>query len=261
MSYVVLCFMVFCFAYLLNMTYITVFYHRGLTHGAVKLSPFTLWLVKHTGIWVTGMDPLSWCCMHRMHHEYSDQRQDPHSPVHYGILGVFRAQYDNYNHTAMGIMSRDPAYCNFIKDIPWRVHWLKRESIWFSPYIMHALVGLGFAWWFGGLAVGFCYWFGMLSHPIQGWMVNSFGHSVGYRNFKIADQSRNNTFVGWTVMGEGFQNNHHAYPASARFSCRWFEFDPGWVICRVLDALGVIEIRSELLIPAYTPKLASEARG
>ena len=162
MEFTLLCLAVMAVAYLLNMTYITVFYHRGLTHGAVKLPPLTMWLVKNTGIWITGMDPLSWCCMHRMHHEYSDRDQDPHSPVHYGILGVFRAQYDNYNNTAAALMSGNPAYCEFIKDIPWQVNWLKRKNIWILPHVLHGAIGLGLAWGFGGLAIGFCYWFGTI---------------------------------------------------------------------------------------------------
>ena len=55
-------------------------------------------------------------------------------------------------------------------------------------------------------------------------------------------------------MGEGFQNNHHQYPSSAKFSFRWFEFDPGYLICWILDRCGLIEIQRELLIPSETVK-------
>src|SRR5262252_6756655 len=71
----------FLAAYLLNIFYITVLYHRGLTHGAVRLRPFTRNLLIHTGNWVTGLDPKGWACMHRLHHMHSDTALDPHRPV------------------------------------------------------------------------------------------------------------------------------------------------------------------------------------
>ncbi len=90
--------------------------------------------------------------------------------------------------------------------------------------------------------MGLCYYLGMMSHPIQGWLVNSFGHAVGYRNFATSDDSRNNTLVAWTCFGEGYQNNHHRFPKSAKFSMKWFEFDFGWVVTKLLAAVGLIEI-------------------
>jgi stearoyl-CoA desaturase (Delta-9 desaturase) len=93
-----------------------------------------------------------------------------------------------------------------------------------------------------------CYWIGLMSHPVQGWMVNALGHAYGYRNFDTPDQSRNNTLVAWTVLGEGFQNNHHKHPGSAQFSWRWWEVDLGYVICLGLDALGILQVRRESLI-------------
>lgn len=247
-----ICCTVFLGAYIINMTYISVLLHRGMTHGSVRLSWFLDRLVRHTGIWMTGMDPVSWCCMHRMHHEHSDQEHDPHSPVRYGILGVFKAQYDNYNQTAAAIVAENPDYIRFIEDIPYRVHWIKRYNVWFLPYLLHAAVGLLLGLAFQNWLVGTCYWVGMLSHPIQGWMVNSFGHAVGYRNFKTDDSSRNNTFVAWTALGEGFQNNHHAHPASAKFAYRWFEIDFGWIICWTLEKIGLLKINRDLLISNAT---------
>ncbi|MEY4631592.1 MAG: hypothetical protein RIQ81_1712 [Pseudomonadota bacterium] len=259
MSYLLLCIFVFSAAYVVNMTFITVFYHRGLTHGAVKFSPATAWALKHLGIWVTGLDPVAWTCMHRRHHKFSDTPKDPHSPVQFGIPGVLWAQYLGYNRTVKGLIAGDPEYADYVRDVPFGVNWLKVRNFWLAPYFLHGFVGLFLAYAFNGWAVGFCYWFGMLSHPIQGWMVNSFGHAVGYRNFATDDQSRNNTFVGWTVMGEGFQNNHHAYPASAKFSCRWFEFDPGWLLCLGLDSLGLISIERDLLIPGFSGQRTAPA--
>lgn len=242
MSYVLLCAAMLVAGYLLNILYITVFYHRGLTHGAVRLSPLTRRFVVATGSWVTGLDPKGWAVMHRMHHAYSDTAQDPHSPQHYGIFGVMLAQLRSYQRVLRGLLRNDPEIAAVAKDLDFPVNVLNRKKLWILPYLLHIAIGLGIAlsldaWW-----LGYCYFLGIMSHPIQGWMVNSLGHAHGYRNFETTDASRNNTLVAALVFGEGYQNNHHQYPASAKFSVRWFEVDLGYVLCRVLQAFGALKI-------------------
>ncbi len=95
-------------------------------------------------------------------------------------------------------------------------------------------------------ATGAAYWFGMMSHPIQGWMVNSLAHRYGYRNFASADQSRNHPLVAWLVMGEGYQNNHHEAPTSPKFSVRWFEFDSGYLLCLIAERLNWLTVKRPL---------------
>ena len=85
-----------------------------------------------------------------------------------------------------------------------------------------------------------CYWLGMNSHPVQGWLVNAFGHSKGYRSFPTPDNSTNNLPVGYLVMGEGFQNNHHHDARQAKFSVKWWEVDTGFAVCKVLEKLGLL---------------------
>jgi stearoyl-CoA desaturase (delta-9 desaturase) len=89
-----------------------------------------------------------------------------------------------------------------------------------------------------------------MGHPIQGWMVNSFGHAIGGRNFDTDDNSRNNLVVALLVMGEGLQNNHHQYPSSPRFAFRWFEPDFGWHLCRAMELFGIIKINRNKLMPS-----------
>ena len=101
----------------------------------------------------------------------------------------------------------------------------------------------------GGWLLGAAYFLGIMSHPIEGWVVNSLGHAVGGRNFDTPDNSRNNTAVAILMLGEGLQNNHHRYPASARFSYLASETDPGFAICRLLEAAGALTINREGLIP------------
>jgi fatty-acid desaturase len=100
-----------------------------------------------------------------------------------------------------------------------------------------------------GWLLGAAYFLGMMSHPVQGGLVNSLGHAWGGRNFDTPDNSRNNHPVAWLIFGEGFQNNHHRYPASARFSYRRHEVDLGYAACILLEKLGLVEIQRASLIP------------
>ncbi len=240
---------VFGFAYLLNITWISVFYHRALAHRALVLSPRTARFVVRTGPWITGMDPLAWVCMHRLHHVHSDTAQDPHSPVHAGIFGVLFAQLRSYRRTLAHLLLENPKYTRRVRDLDFGVSWTNRYGLWLLPYVVHAAIALAVAiptgWWL----VGAAYWFGMMSHPIQGWLVNSFGHAVGGRNFEVQDNSRNNLLIGLLVAGEGYQNNHHAFPASARFGFKPLELDFGWPLCRLVEQLGLGSIRRDLLLP------------
>ena len=79
-----------------------------------------------------------------------------------------------------------------------------------------------------------------MSHPIQGALVNYFGHKSGYRNFDIEDNSKNNLLVALIIMGEGYQNNHHR-PHSAKFGVKWFEINFGCVLCKVAKRMGIIK--------------------
>ena len=243
-AYYVACLVVFVGAYLLNITYITVFYHRGLTHGAIELKPWVRRLVVATGSWITGLDPKGWSCMHRMHHFYSDTERDPHSPRNWGIFGLMLGQLHSYNKVLRGLNKKDPAFTGVVPDLDFPVNWLNRHRLWYLPYALHFAVWMASGFLFDAWLFGYAYFAGMMSHPLQGWAVNAFGHSHGYRNFPLNDDSRNNTLVAWFVMGEGYQNNHHRFPKAAKFSMKWFEVDMGYGLCLALEALGLLAIKS-----------------
>lgn len=256
--YALTCLGVFLLAYLINTTTISVLYHRGLAHGAVRLTPRTRRFTATMGVWLTGLDPKGWVCMHRRHHEHSDTEHDPHSPVHYGLFGVLLGQLRSYERTLVGLARSEPAYTAVAADLDFPISWVNRKGVWFLPYLVHLTValilGLAFDWWM----LGACYWLGMMSHPIEGWIVNSLGHAVGGRNFDTPDNSRNNHLAAWLILGEGYQNNHHRYPASARFSYRRSELDLGYGVCLSLEALGALMIERETLVPR-AHSLADEA--
>lgn len=256
MMYGLVCLAIFAAAYLVNIVTISVLYHRGLAHRALALSPATLRFAAVLGNWVTGLDPKGWVCMHRLHHAHSDTPLDPHSPRQAGILGVFAKQLRSYERILVGLARREPKYTSMVKDLDFDISWLNRNRVWYLPYVLHLAVAVaaGLAgYWLAGAA----YFFGIMGHPFEGWLVNSFGHAVGGRNFDSADDSRNNNVVAWLVCGEGFQNNHHQHPSSAKFSYRWWEIDPGYALCHVLQLFGLVRIEQAKLIPAYRPELRS----
>jgi stearoyl-CoA desaturase (delta-9 desaturase) len=257
--YPLTCLFVFLAAYLVNTTTISVLYHRGLAHGAVELSPAVRRFTARAGIWLTGLDPKGWVCMHRRHHAYSDTTSDPHSPVHLGLLGVLLGQLRSYERTLVGLVRGNATYAAYVEDLEFPVSWLNRRGLWYLPYAVHLVLALGVAVPTGHWLLGGAYLFGIMSHPLEGWVVNAFGHAVGGRNFATPDNARNNHVAAWLIVGEGYQNNHHRFPASARFSYRWPEVDLGYGICRVLDALGALRIRRDTLLPA--PSARTGAHG
>jgi len=242
MSYFLISFLTFLCAYTLNILYVTVFYHRAFAHRAITLHPLLKTVVVHTGNWVTGLDPKAWVCMHRLHHEYSDTPKDPHSPVTNGIWKIFSLQLYSYKRVILGLQLQKPYYTSMVEDIDFPVNPLNRMRLWFLPYLLHFAIAIAIALSFHAWFLAACYWLGMMSHPLQGWMVNALAHRFGYRNFATSDNSRNNTLVAWLVFGEGYQNNHHYNPGSAKFSVKPLELDLGFGICLILSRLGLVKL-------------------
>jgi fatty-acid desaturase len=256
--YIVTCVVVFVAAYLLNIVTVSVGYHRGLAHQAVHLGPRSRQVLVTMGNWVSGLDPKAWVVMHRLHHAHSDTPLDPHSPVNVGIAGIVMEQLRSYERVIIGLAKKDPAYTKYAVDLDFRLSWLNRKGLWFVPYMLHAIVGVFLAASVGWL-LGLCWFVGMMSHPVQGAIVNSLGHAVGGRNFDTDDNSRNNHLAAWLIIGEGFQNNHHHAPASARFSYKPLEVDLGYGACIILQALGVLEVQQHSLLPRYRGARADQA--
>ena len=247
--YFIICAAVFLAAYLLNALTITVGYHRGLAHGSVKLAPPVRRALLLCGSWITGIDPKAWSVMHRMHHQHSDTPEDPHSPLNVGLLGIGMEQLRSYERVLRGLKRDQPEYTKHAQGLDFELSWVNRTRRWYLPYVLHAAIGLAFAF-SGAWLLGLAYFLGMMSHPVQGGLVNAFGHAVGGRNFDTPDDSRNNWIVAVLILGEGLQNNHHRYPKSAKFSYHPWEPDVGFRACILLEAVGVLTIDYERLIPA-----------
>jgi stearoyl-CoA desaturase (delta-9 desaturase) len=232
----------FVFGYVVSMTFTSVFYHRALAHEAIEISPRMKKLIGLTGMLITGIDPKGWVCMHRLHHEHSDTPLDPHSPAHTGFWYTFIKQHKSFERILVKLIKRDKEFEKIVRDIPFDVHFLNKMGLWYVPFVLHAVVGVIIGTAFDNYLAGIAYFIGICGHPLQGFLVNAFGHSIGYRNFNCPDQSTNNTFVALTCFGEGYQNNHHRFPTSPKFSIRSSEFDFGFGIIKFLSLLNVVKI-------------------
>lgn len=244
--YLLACLGILIFTFYFTLFYITVFYHRAFTHRAVILSPGLKKFVLFTGNWLTGIEPKSWICMHRRHHLFADKPLDPHSPKYHKIPMIIWVQLKSYEKTTQMLGQNHRDYTRIVKDLDFPVHFLNRLGLWFVPHLLHLAIAVFIAVRFDATLFGICYWLGMNSHPVQGWLVNAFGHSKGYRNFNTPDQSTNNLPVGLFVMGEGYQNNHHHDSRQANFSARWWEVDVGYLICKILQSMGLLTLNPRI---------------
>ena len=217
---------------------VTLYLHRSQAHRSVTFHPavshfmrFWLWLT-------TGMVTRQWVAVHRKHHRYCEQPDDPHSPVHYGILHVLFRGALLYNEASKD-KEMVSVYGSGTPD-----DWIERKL-----YTPHSRLGIGlclvlnlavFGW------VGAIIWLiQMLWIPLwAAGVINGIGHWWGYRNGETRDQSRNIVPIGILIGGEELHNNHHLDAASPKLSRRWFEFDIGWFYIRLLQSLRLASVKN-----------------
>ena len=228
----------------ITMLSVTVYLHRDQAHRALDLHPalrhfFRFW------IWCTsGMLTREWVAIHRKHHAFCETPDDPHSPVIYGIKKVllegaelYRAEKDN-----LATLEK------FGRGTP--DDWLEKNVYLRIPYGGILLLVLVDLLLFGipGIIIIAVQ---MVSMPVfAAGVINGLGHYSGYRNFECDDASTNIVPWGILIGGEELHNNHHAFPTSAKFSVRRWEFDIGWLYIRVLQAIGLARVNKVAPRPA-----------
>lgn len=215
-------------------------FHRFLTHGGFKTSAPVKWALATIGGFAGEGAALDWVATHREHHAHSDLDGDPHSP-HDGSW---------WSHMWWLARRKTPAQQRaHIKR--WAPDLLKDKSLVYiswaflpSHFILGSIMfGIGYA--IGGMpvAISWVVW-GVFVRLVAvlhtTWLVNSWSHMFGYRNYETTDDSRNNWFVALIAYGEGWHNNHHAHPRMAVHGHRWWEFDATWQAIRLLRACGLI---------------------
>ncbi len=221
-------------------------YHRLLTHRGYKTPKWVEYFLTVCATLALEGGPIFWVAIHRIHHQNSDKHGDPHSPRD----GAWWAH--------MGWILAGEAMHNRIDALGPYVPELRKDKfhVWISKYHWLPLTVLGIAM----LAIGGLPWllWGVFFRVTYGlhatWLVNSATHMWGRRRFMTTDRSRNNWWVALLTFGEGWHNNHHAHPLSARHGLAWYEVDLNWYGICFLRLLGLAkDVKLPRLVPAENP--------
>ena len=206
-------------------------YHRLLTHRGYKVPKAVEYFLTTCATLSLEGGPIQWVVTHRIHHAHADRAGDPHTPrdggwwAHIGWILWGTAQ----NHDEATIARYAP---DLIKDGYYR--WLNR--FYYVPLLVVGVMLFIFGGW-GVLLWGVFLRLTLALHAT--WLVNSATHLWGKTRFETGDDSRNSWWVALLTFGEGWHNNHHAHPTSARHGLRWYEIDLNWLGIRALQLLGL----------------------
>lgn len=224
---------------------VTLFLHRCQAHRALDMHPilqhffrFWLWLT-------TGMVTKEWVSIHRKHHAKCETQEDPHSPHIYGIKKVMLEGAELYRDEALHPETME----NYGHGTP--NDWLERHL-----YSRHNFMGVTLMAIIDFALFGV---YGIVMWAVQmiwipfwaAGVINGLAHYRGYRNFETADGSTNVSPIGLIVGGEEMHNNHHAFPSSAKFSIRPWEFDIGWMYIQILQALRLVKVKKVAPRPLF----------
>jgi stearoyl-CoA desaturase (delta-9 desaturase) len=191
--------------------------------------------------------PLIWCAVHRKHHQLSDEPGDPHSPHLHG-KGWWNALHGFvFAHTGWLFTQywQRPKLERFVPDLVADPLLMKIDRLYYlwvlASLAIPAAIGGLLTWSWAGAGLGFL-WGGLVriffTHHVT-WSINSVCHIFGMREYDAGDDSRNNVIFGILAHGEGWHNNHHAFPTSARHGLRWWQFDSSWLVIRTMQMLGL----------------------
>jgi fatty-acid desaturase len=216
-------------------------YHRLLTHRSMKLAAPLEYLTAVLGVLAMQGGPINWVGTHRAHHAFSDTERDPHNSErgfwwsHMEWLyrsNPARLSPEEERHYAADLAA-DPFHCFLEVSAPW----------WQLGLALLLFAFGGWSWVIWGIFVRLV----VTYHAT--WLVNSAAHLSGYRTYRApgSDHSMNNWLVALVAWGEGWHNNHHAFPFSARHGMRWFEIDLTWW---TIEILAVVRLASDVKLPA-----------
>jgi stearoyl-CoA desaturase (Delta-9 desaturase) len=227
--------------YVVRALAITVVYHRGLAHRSFRMPRAVQAVGSLVATAAAQRGPLWWVAHHRTHHRRTDTEGDPHSPVAAGfwwshLLWLFDERTQATDRAAVPDLASFPELCLLDR---WH-HVVTAAAVaatFGAGAALHILApGLGVT----GLQLlvwGFCISTVALWHST--FAVNSFAHRFGRRRFATSDGSRNLWWVAVLTLGEGWHNNHHRFPRSARQGLSWRELDPSWWVIRAMASLGL----------------------
>ncbi len=214
-------------------------FHRHLTHLSFTTYRPVRWLLAFIGGLAGEGSVIDWVANHRKHHAHSDQDGDPHSPhegawwSHMFWLGFWEGPEAHETHTRRWVpdLLKDPV-----------LRWIGALFLP-SHFLAAGVIGAaGYAYGGWPMAASFVVWgvFVRLVFVLHStWFVNSASHMWGYKNYETTDDSRNNWWVALITYGEGWHNNHHAYPRMAPHGHKWWEFDMTFITIRLMQLCGL----------------------
>jgi stearoyl-CoA desaturase (delta-9 desaturase) len=228
--------------YVVRVFALTAGFHRYFSHRAFKTSRTFQFVMAWVGTSSAQLGPMWWAANHRHHHQHSDKEEDIHSPVtkdaFWAHIGwVLCRAYGSIQHDRIKDLTKYPEL-RFID----RFHVLPVLSL----IILLFVTGAGLNAFYPALGTSglqLVMWGFFLSTVLVyhvTFCVNSVTHIVGSKRFVTDDESRNSWWVSLLTFGEGWHNNHHRWPLSARQGMYWWEFDMSyWGLC-ALEKLGLV---------------------
>jgi stearoyl-CoA desaturase (delta-9 desaturase) len=214
-------------------------FHRHLTHLSFTTYRPVRWLLAFIGGLAGEGSAIDWVANHRRHHAHSDQEGDPHSPhdgpwwSHAFWLAFWdgpKVHQERLRHWVPDLL-KDPV-----------LGWIGALFLPSHFAVAGLLTWAGYAYGGWPMAMSFLVWgvFMRLAFVLHStWFVNSASHMWGYKNYETTDDSRNNWWVALITYGEGWHNNHHAYPRMAPHGHKWWEFDMTYATIRLMQLCGL----------------------
>ena len=238
--------------YLTGALGVTLCYHRTLTHRGLRLRKPVEYALAILGALALQGDPIRWVATHRKHHAHSDTQGDPH-----GRNIGFRWAHVRWLYKPNDAMPTNDELRRYAPDLYAQPFYRALQYL-HGPLQLALAAALfaigGWPWVIWGIFVRL-----VVSYHAT-WLVNSAAHSLGYRSFRTSDLSTNCWWVALLSWGEGWHNNHHAFPYSARHGLRWFEIDLTWWSVKFLALLRLAD-RIKVPPPAALARLAGLAKG
>lgn len=248
--------------YGIRMFAVTGFYHRYFSHKAFRTSRLLQFIFALIGSTAVQRGPLWWASQHRHHHVNSDKQEDAHSPVQHGFLWSHLGWFLSDAHFA--------TRTDRVKELAQypELRFLDRFDVVVPIFFAVAIYGLGE--WLAAAAPslgtnglqllvwGFAISTVLLYHAT--FSVNSLAHAWGSRRYETQDHSRNNFLIALMTLGEGWHNNHHHYPGSARQGFFWWEIDLTYYGLKMLAACGLIWDLKTVPINVRNSRLIDEPR-
>ena len=221
---------------------ITLGFHRLLTHRSLVVPRYVEYALTLVGTLALQGGPIEWVSQHRAHHANTDRDGDPHDS-HRGMGWAHIEWLFRTNKDRIPVEDRARWAPDLVKDPFYR--FIEKYNVALTVLLAVAMFAIGgWSWVIWGVFARLVFTYHCT------WLVNSASHAVGYQTFRTGDRSTNNWWVALLTFGEGWHNNHHAFPFSAKHGMRWFEIDPTyWAI----KAMAAMKLARNIKIP--TPEM------